>query len=996
MLRISKISMGLICCFLWASFLHSQPVPRYELTIQNPQLIGSTYQFDIYIRNVGTTDFRLGNSQFIFDFNQSHFLSPTIVRLNSSEELGSNYLIDQTISGNQIWISVYGNGSYQNSNVIATAGNGTRISNFQITGVNTEILLIGLTWINKPHLIRTGVSQINSLNNYADITDESGASHINGGGEFANISGYVFNDFNGDGIWNLPPEPAMNGWIILLDGPNGQISITTGGANWPQGYFEFNNLAPGNYQITEILQNGWIQTRFPSNPLILYPGQISQNIYFGNFLGSAVFGKIFNDLNANHLIDANEQGLVDWDIIATRGGTDTKIQQSDDDGNYVFLFLPNESGVWEFTQVPRSGWLRTYPISQSSYVENIQPGTVEIGKDYGYFLPSTIRGLKYSDLNYNSIQDDNEIGVSDWKIYLEKDGGAFDSSFTNLDGRYIFDSLPTGHYVVGEEERPGWIQTVPSSPSYFEIEINNGGISVINQNFGNCPVYPLDITFHGSGSVTKAPDQLHYLHGTYVLLTAIPEEDNTFAGWEGDTVSNANPITLRMDSPKNITATFLKNIYFLKFRTFTYQELIVQKGLKQKALTTYWEFKIINNTSHPVSNIYINFRTPVSMILESDNFIATGSRTDWIFSGILNMNDSLIIKGRNLRSKAQMIRKLWFDIRSGVPDIKSHLPYFQKFELPMPNSANVRDEVFKLGCHLASSWLTVGIPKEDWLALYYGWVRPLTSYHVYKSFIDQTGIHYGPPRGFDVFSNGKYFVREQKWLPPLKHNNILFANLLTLKMNIAISILGITQPGLGELRYKDVGSPFNNMLVLEIAQKADTLMTYCFEGSENIFYRLDTIIARINNAFSGTMDTISWGSTLKISGTKMLREIPFLEASGLQIHTHFSGDKREETFPQFELFQNYPNPFNPTTYISFNLRVMSTVTLKVYNVLGQEIATLIDREFLDEGEQEVEFDATHLPTGVYFYSLIAEENASEENILTNRKYSEVRKMLLVK
>lgn len=996
MLRIKKISVGLICCFLWASFLHSQPVPQYELTIQNPQLIGSAYQFDIYIKNVGTTDFRLGNSQFIFDFNLSHFLSPTIVRHNLSEEIGSNYFFDQVISGNKIWISVGGNGSYQNSNVIASAGNGTRISTFQITGVSAEILSIGLTWINKPHLIRTGISQINSLNNYSDITDESGGSHINGGGEFANISGYVFNDFNGDGIWNQSAEPALNGWIILLDGPNGQISVTAGDGNWPQGYFEFNNLAPGNYQLTEVLQNGWIQTRFPSNPLILFPGQISQNIYFGFFLGSAVFGKIFNDLNANHLIDANEQGLIGWDIIATRGGTDTKIQRTDDNGNFVFLFLPIESGVWEFTQVPHSGWLRTYPVSQSLYVENIQPGVIEIGKDFGYFLPGTISGLKYSDLNYNSIQDDNEIGASGWKIYLEKDGSAFDSSFTNLDGRYIFYNLPTGHYVVGEEERLGWIQTVPSSPSYYEIEIDNGGISVINQNFGNCPVYPLNITIHGGGSITKAPDQSHYLHGTSVLLTAIPAEENTFAGWEGDTVTNINFITLRMDSPKNITATFLKNIYFSKFRTFTYQELIVKKGLEKKALTTYWEFKIINNTSHPISNIHINFRAPVSMILGSENFSATGYRTDWNFSGLLNINDSLIIKGRNLRLKAQMIRKLWFDNRSGLPDIKSQLPYFQKYELPMPNSANVRDEVFKMGRPLASSWLTVGIPKEDWLSLDYGWVRPLTSYHVYKSFEDQTGIHSGPPRGFDVFSNGRYFAREQKWLPPSKHNNILFANLLTLKMNIAVSILGITQPGLGELRYKDVENPFNNILISEIVQKADTLMTYFLEGSENIFYRLDTTIARINNAFSGPMDTISWGSTLNISGTKMLKEIPFLEASGLQLRRYSSAELSDETLPQFELFQNYPNPFNPTTTICFNLTVMSTVTLKVYNVLGQEIATLIDRELLDEGGQEVEFDATHLSTGVYFYSLITEENASEENVISNRKYSEVRKMLLVK
>jgi hypothetical protein len=384
------------------------------------------------------------------------------------------------------------------------------------------------------------------------------------------------------------------------------------------------------------------------------------------------------------------------------------------------------------------------------------------------------------------------------------------------------------------------------------------------------------------------------------------------------------------------------------------------------------------------------------MILESRNFLATGYRTNWKFSGSLNTNDSLIIKGRSLKSRSQIINRLWYETRSGVPAIKTQLPYFQKFELPMPNSANIRDEIFRRGGPLASSWLTVGIPKELWLAPYYGWVRPWNSIRVYKSFEDNTGRHFMTYRGFDVFSNGKIFVREQNGLSPSKQNNILFADLLTLKLNIALSRLGITQPGLGELRYKDVGNPYNNMLISDIVQKADSLMTYYLGVSPNIYYRLDTTVARINMSFSGPIDTISWGSSLIITGTKMLKEIPFLEASGLQLYTPFSGDLQEETSPTFKLFQNYPNPFNPTTYISFNLEMMSTVTLKVYNILGQVVATLLNREIMDEGGQEVEFDATSLPSGIYFYFLTAEEQADEEDLATNRKFKEVKKMLLLK
>ena len=79
---------------------------------------------------------------------------------------------------------------------------------------------------------------------------------------------------------------------------------------------------------------------------------------------------------------------------------------------------------------------------------------------------------------------------------------------------------------------------------------------------------------------------------------------------------------------------------------------------------------------------------------------------------------------------------------------------------------------------------------------------------------------------------------------------------------------------------------------------------------------------------------------------------------------------------KFELSQNFPNPFNPTTKLSFVIGQSSLVTLKVYDVLGNEVATLVNEE-LSAGEYEVEFNTSsikHLPSsGVYFYQLKARE-----------------------
>jgi hypothetical protein len=71
----------------------------------------------------------------------------------------------------------------------------------------------------------------------------------------------------------------------------------------------------------------------------------------------------------------------------------------------------------------------------------------------------------------------------------------------------------------------------------------------------------------------------------------------------------------------------------------------------------------------------------------------------------------------------------------------------------------------------------------------------------------------------------------------------------------------------------------------------------------------------------------------------------------------------------FALYQNYPNPFNPTTTIQFDLASESVVSLKVFDVLGRQVATLLDKAKMNGGVQMVPFDASHLSSGVYFFRL---------------------------
>ncbi|CUT02297.1 carbohydrate-binding module family 20 domain-containing protein [Candidatus Chrysopegis kryptomonas] len=104
----------------------------------------------------------------------------------------------------------------------------------------------------------------------------------------------------------------------------------------------------------------------------------------------------------------------------------------------------------------------------------------------------------------------------------------------------------------------------------------------------------------------------------------------------------------------------------------------------------------------------------------------------------------------------------------------------------------------------------------------------------------------------------------------------------------------------------------------------------------------------------------------------------------VKIVNKFTGVKETGEVPlTYELYQNYPNPFNPTTTIKYSIPNTERVTLKIYNILGQEVATLIDEE-QKPGVYELKFDATNLASGVYFYRLQA------------GKFNAVKKMMLVK
>lgn len=184
-----------------------------------------------------------------------------------------------------------------------------------------------------------------------------------------------------------------------------------------------------------------------------------------------------------------------------------------------------------------------------------------------------------------------------------------------------------------------------------------------------------------------------------------------------------------------------------------------------------------------------------------------------------------------------------------------------------------------------------------------------------------------------------------------------------------------------------IGSISSTISVSSIISEPPGISTSQFFGYENGYYSTDVIEPGKGYWIKSTQNGVLILSAIthESSSAARIRIVPTTEMPPSSPEHHAL---KFEMPTRFALEQNYPNPFNPTTAIRFELPVESFVTLKVYNVLGEEIATLINgREAA--GIKTVQFDAKGLNSGVYFYRLQSHDKDGTRRIL-------VQKMMLLK
>ncbi|MBS4027247.1 MAG: T9SS type A sorting domain-containing protein, partial [Ignavibacteriales bacterium] len=319
----------------------------------------------------------------------------------------------------------------------------------------------------------------------------------------------------------------------------------------------------------------------------------------------------------------------------------------------------------------------------------------------------------------------------------------------------------------------------------------------------------------------------------------------------------------------------------------------------------------------------------------------------------------------------------------------------------LPNVANWRDTaVFRSG---GKSGMVVGIAQPKETAKFYGWIRYKKGTDMGKFYsVLHTDSAYNSP--FDSVrkagaSKKKIFVKELK-PNALAYTNPFAQEFSTFKLNVLSSLSEVTPSGFASLRYVNFGNPFNDLSLVQMYARIDSLLTYYktkkLSNGDSAYVgapMLETLRKTLKAINDGYADTISFsnGDTvangrLKFTGTVELFRVPFLRRPFAKEQIEYFQPNTSEIPNEFALYQNYPNPFNPVTVIRYQLSVSSVVSLKVYDILGREVTTLLNNEQLEEGEHELEFNASAFSSGVYFYRLTA----------NNGKFSDAKKLMLLK
>lgn len=297
---------------------------------------------------------------------------------------------------------------------------------------------------------------------------------------FGDISGYVWNDLDGDGI-PLDNEQPLGGWQVNLV-QNGQIIQTVFTNN--DGYYGFTDLPVSSDPYTVEVEppynpSNWQSTSSYSQPIYIVAENQLPVQYVGFGYQSTlrdVSGQVWNDVNGDGnqfyfdngtFFDPNEEGLIGWKVNLYQDNQLVANVFTNSGGNYRFGAIPL-GGYTVTVEAPDVSWQTTTPSSISFTLDSSNPfGNFS---SFGFTGSSgTISGFLWNDADRSGQWDyfNNETGLANWTVYLDRnnnnilDAGDI-STVTDAFGGYEFDNLAPDTYTVKVNAPAGWNPTAPN------------------------------------------------------------------------------------------------------------------------------------------------------------------------------------------------------------------------------------------------------------------------------------------------------------------------------------------------------------------------------------------------------------------------------------------------------------------------------------------------------------------------------------------------------
>ena len=748
------------------------------------------------------------------------------------------------------------------------------------------------------------------------------------------ITGRKFNDVNDNGVDNT--EPGYGGWTIELhrDSCNGPIVKTTTTAAVTGTYTM--PAGPGTYFLKEVLQSGFRNT----TPLCQGPIVVS-----GPSGGSPVTGPSFGNF---------KKGKIDLRLNVDNNGNGVK-----EGGD--FLTLPGL--LYEALEFRKNGVL----VSRDTLGRTSIDLTSKTVLDTGLYTVVLVTGPPAGWVRTNSPTLSFDLRTSDFAGTAQ----LLDFAYQSIAGQKFEDNNGDGIKNGADAGLSGWTINLSGPASLSTITNVSGDYSFTNL-VGGASDYSISEVLQ-AGWTKTTPATSH----------SVPRSS-------GATVTGKN-----FGNFKNVSISGMK---YRDRNNDGARQIATEEGLN------LWEINLTGQTSQmTVGGGLFSFTDvgPGTVTLTETDQIGWTRTQPVSGSYILVLSSGVNVSGQdfgNVNDNDGNFYRTWTAGElSAIGEAKpAKRPKTGKPILGPPNSGNLLVDMLKLQGGLLqvglSGQLNLGGKEKAYLYV-------SKQKDAYTTFNAKGTIHTGPNRGFALTNTGKIMLKKWKSMAATKVNNSLTPQLLALKINILASEKGKTPAGLGNLIL--TSGTYSGMTIYDLCTFADNAMTNWEGVPYSVYDELALTASSINLAFSTglTTDTsvtggwtsakLAWDATVSLYDVSILKQNPAPKPRDVQPET-------KRVIPtEFALNQNYPNPFNPTTIISFDLSEDALVSLKIYNSLGQEVASLYTSEALDAGTEEVEFDATTLASGLYFYRIVA-QGVDSDGILSGTAFTQVNKMLLVK